>query len=244
MRRVRFFQTADKVNGADISETIAVVADVLRATSTIVTALANGCERVVPFESVAEAREAAAQYARKDVVLGGERKGERIDGFDFGNSPQDYTPATVSGKTVITTTTNGTKALVFAGAAKQSLVLSFLNLSAIADYLLYRDEDIDLIAAGIYGDFSVEDSVCCGLLLHKLVEAAPEKFKLDENAEHVLNLSQQYINRVDELLHNSPHGSFLRSIHYESDLAVCARVDSHPLVPSYKNGFVEIIERY
>jgi 2-phosphosulfolactate phosphatase len=244
MRHVRFYQSADEVAGADIAESIAVVADVLRATSTIVTALANGCEKVLPVEKVEEARKAAEQFPREKIILGGERKGKKIDGFDFGNSPQDYTPQAVENKIVITTTTNGTKALVYSGKAEQSLVLSFLNLSAIADYMLRQTNDVALIAAGIYGDFSVEDSVCCGLLLQKLVESAPGNFTLDEKTTQVLKLAQQYIGRIDVLLQTSPHGDFLRKINYESDLAVCARLDSHQIVPVYEDGFVEIIERY
>ena len=243
MRKVRFFQSADQVADADISESIAVVADVLRATSTIVTALANGCDKVLPVEHVEEAREAATAYPREKIILGGERKGQKIDGFDFGNSPQDYTSEAVSDKIVVTTTTNGTKALVYAGRAKQSLVLSFLNMSAIADYVLQQNEELTLVAAGIYGEFSIEDSVCCGLLLQQLVDVSPETFELDEASIELLNTSRPHQGRVFELLNSSPHGDFLRNINYESDLAVCAREDACPIVPAYEDGFVEIIER-
>ncbi len=243
MRRVRFFQSADRVNGADIEHSIAIVADVLRATSTIVTALANGCKSVIPVAEIDEARQTAARMPRKEIILGGERKGRRIDGFDFGNSPQDYTAESVSGKIVITTTTNGTKALVHAGHAKKTLVLSFLNMTAVANYVLSCDDDIALVAAGIYGEFSLEDSVCCGVLLQQLVGASPGQFKLDENAEYALRLAQKHNGRIDEMLHDSPHGDFLRKINYASDLAVCARVDSQPIVPTFKDGRIEIIKR-
>ncbi len=243
MRRIRFFSTAEEVAGADIEKDIAVVADVLRATSTIVTALANGCEMVLPVEHVQEAREAAAQHAKDKVILGGERRGKLIDGFDFGNSPQDYAPEAVGGRVVITTTTNGTKALVYSARAKESLVLSFLNMSAIRDYIIEKDRDVALIAAGIYGKYSIEDSVCCGMLLHELIKLAPNDFCFDRNATDVFKVSRDYIGRVDDLLQTSPHGSFLRQINYESDLAVCARVDAYPIVPLYKEGYIKIIEQ-
>lgn len=243
MRRVRFFQSADEVKGVEVRRSIAVVADVLRATSTIVTALANGCKCVIPVAEVDEALQAAARLPREQIVLGGERKGKRIDGFDFGNSPRDYTAESIGGKTVITTTTNGTKALVNVGRAKKSLVLSFLNMTAVADHVLSCNEDIVLVAAGIYGEFSLEDSVCCGLLLHQLVGATPDQFDLDNNASSVLTLARKYNGRIYELLHGSPHGKFLCKINYSSDLAVCARVDSLPIVPAFKDGRIEITKR-
>ncbi len=244
MRTIRFFHSADEVFDADIEHSIAVVADVLRATTTIVTALANGCRKVIPVVKVEEARQTAALLPKSEIILGGERKGERIDGFDFGNSPQDYTRKAIADKIVVTTTTNGTKALVNAGRAKQTLVLSFLNMTAVADYVLQREEDVALVAAGIYGEFSLEDSVCCGFLMDNQVTASPEQFSMDDQAARILTLSREYKGRVNELMHNSPHGKFLQRLGYESDLAFCARVDACQIVPLYASGCVKTIARH
>lgn len=244
MRTIRFFRSADDVSGAEIENSIAVVADVLRATSTIVTALANGCRKVIPVVKVEEARRTAALLPKTDILLGGERKGKRIDGFDLGNSPQDYTPEVVADKIIVATTTNGTKALVNAGRAKQTVVLSFLNMTTVAEYVLQREEDVTLVAAGIYGRFSQEDAVCCGLLTDSLVAASPEQFSLDDHAARLLTLSRDYKGRVNELMHNCPHGEFLQRIGYESDLDVCAQVDVCQIIPLYADGCVKTIERH
>ena len=244
MRTIRFLQAADDVNGENVRGTIAVVADVLRATSTIVTALYNGCKTVMPVKEVNDARDTAARFNRHDIILGGEREGKRIDGFDFGNSPQDYTSGAIKDKTFITTTTNGTKALVHAADAELTLVLSFLNLSSVADFVLEKNSDVSAIGAGIYGDFSLEDSVCCGLFIDQLVEKAPDQFELDVAAENILEISRTYKGKIEQLLSDSPHGDFLRNIGYESDLMVCANVDSCNIVPLYANGRVTIINEH
>ncbi len=241
MRTIRFFQAADDVNGDLVKGTIAVVADVLRATSTIVTALANGCQYVMPTKTVEDARKAADSFERKKIILGGERKGQKINGFDFGNSPQEYTRDAVANKIVITTTTNGTKALVHAADAEQTLVLSFLNLAAIAEYLLQHPTDISAIAAGIYGDFSIEDSICCGYLIDQLVAKAPNDFVLDKAAEHVLDTTKEYKHDIEKLLHESPHGHFLDDLGYASDLSVCAQLDACSIVPIYAAGQIRIL---
>lgn len=241
MRKIRFFQSADSVNGRDVQGTIAVVADVLRATSTIVTALYHGCDFVIPVKSVNEARDTAKNTNRQDIILGGERNGKNISGFDFGNSPQEYTPKAVSGKIVVTTTTNGTKALVHAAEADMTLVLAFLNLSSVADYVLQYDHDVSAVAAGIYGDFSIEDSVCCGLLIDRLLEKAPHAFELDAAAQKILDFSIQYKGHVEKLLQKSPHGHFLTELGYGSDLRVCARLDAYNIVPIYKNGRITAV---
>ncbi len=242
MRTIRFFQAADQVDGEKVKGSITVVADVLRATSTITTALYNGCDFVIPVIAVDDAWRAAADFSRQKIILGGERKGQKIDGFDFGNSPQEYTPAVLRDKVVITTTTNGTKALVHAAEAQQTLVLSFLNMSAVVEHVLNQPDDISAVAAGIYGDFSIEDSICCGYLIDLLVNRAPNQFELDEPAEKLLTLTQDYKHDITKLLHECPHGQFLDELGYASDLPVCATLDSCPIVPIYANGRIEIVK--
>jgi 2-phosphosulfolactate phosphatase len=242
MRKIRFYQAADDVNGENVKGSIAVVADVLRATSTITTALYNGCDYVIPAKAVEDARIIAQDFERKKIILGGERKGQKIDGFDFGNSPQEYTPDAVKNKVVITTTTNGTKALVHAANAEHTLVLSFLNMSAVVDFILKTQADVSAVAAGIYGDFSIEDSICCGYLIDQLVLKAPRDFELDDAAEKIWHLTQDYKNDIEKLLRDSPHGEFLDNLGYASDLPVCAQLDACPIVPMYANGRIDILK--
>src|SRR5665213_1832388 len=121
----------------DLGGTACVVFDVLRATSTFVTALHNGAKEIIPVSEISEALE--IRKSRPEVLLGGERDGVRIsaDGIDFdlGNSPREYTPGKVRGKTIISTTTNGTRALRTCSGAKTVLAASFVNLGATAEFL-------------------------------------------------------------------------------------------------------------
>ena len=142
-----------------------VVIDLLRASTTICQALANGAAEVVPYLEIADAQVAAsAAPDGEEIVLGGERGGQRIDGFDLGNSPAEYTRKAVAGKRVFLTTTNGTRALNHARLARRILVGSFVNLSAVADSI--RDESrIDLLCAGTGGEETREDLLAAGALV-------------------------------------------------------------------------------
>lgn len=241
MRTIRFYESADAVTEDDVKGRIAVVVDVLRATSTIVTALHNGCRTVIPVKEVEEAFAAADGFSADEVILGGERQGKPVPGFHFGNSPQEFTREAVGGKVVITTTTNGTRALVNSAAASETLVLSFLNLTAVTEHVLSSSRDICMVAAGNYGKFSLEDSVCCGFLVNQLLQNHPETFNLEPEARRIAELAAEYDGNVLKLLTDSPHGRFLQEIGYGSDLAVCARVDSCPLTPLYFQGYINIV---
>ncbi len=145
----------------------AVVIDVLRAATTIVHALNAGAEAVIPSLEVDDARALARRFRADEVVLGGERDGLPIDGFHLGNSPQDYAPETVGGKTVVFTTTNGTRALLHAREADEILIASFVNARAIARRLFDR-ERVNILCAGTDGRISEDDVLLAGLLVDRL----------------------------------------------------------------------------
>lgn len=178
-----------------------------------------------------------------DVLLGGERNGHKIDGFDLGNSPRDYSAEFVKGKVVITTTTNGTKALVNAATAAVTVLLSFLNLSAVAAYVAQRQENVSVIAAGIYGKAAIEDAACCGYFIDKLCQYSPHALQLDAAAQKIAALSEEYLDKVEQLLQTCPHGQFLRAQGYDSDLVSCAQIDSYTIVPIYLNGRIEVFKK-
>lgn len=239
-RRIRYFETADAVTDSKVQGSFAVVADVLRATSTITTALWNGCKAVIPVKHVQEAWDTASELTPHSFLLGGEREGKPIPGFHFGNSPQEYVRDVVRDKILITTTTNGTKALVHAATAERVVVLSFLNMSAVAQAVLDSDLDVAAIAAGIYGKFSIEDSMCVGFLIRHLLETAPQQFYVEPEAEQIAEQAEHYQDRVFDLLQSSPHGDFLRKLDFGSDLAFCAQIDSCPVVPIYRQGRITL----
>jgi 2-phosphosulfolactate phosphatase len=149
---------------------VAVVIDVLRASTTIVHALEAGAREIVPCLEVEEALERAAGLAGEDRALGGERGGLRIDGFDLGNSPSEYTPEAVGGRTVYFTTTNGTRALHRARRARRVLVGAFVNASAVLATLA-QEEQIHLLCSGSAGQITRDDVLLAGLLVRRLQHA-------------------------------------------------------------------------
>ena len=158
-----------------------VVIDVLRATTTISCALEAGAKEVIPCLEIEEAHRVADQFSPNEVVLGGERDGLPIEGFDVGNSPEEYKPETVGGKTVVFTTTNGTRAMQHCGQAKRVLIASFLNASAVFKALLELEE-IHLVCAGTRGQYSRDDILMAGLLVERLERQGAGRYEMNVQA--------------------------------------------------------------
>lgn len=173
---------------------VAVVIDVLRATTTIVHALAHGCSAVIPCGEIDEAREVAEGLPRGSAILGGERRGEPIPGFDLGNSPGDYTAEACRGKTLVMTTTNGTRALLASLEAEVVLVGAFVNLAATVQRLLHEGRPIHLVCAGTDGRVSYEDSLLAGAFASRLVDL--EHDLANDEAEIVRNMWE----RIQEIV--------------------------------------------
>ena len=150
---------------------IAVMIDLLRASTTIVHAIAAGARSVVPCLTVEDARSAAANLSPSEVVLGGERHGQLIEGFDLDNSPLRYTPEAVGGKTVVFTTTNGTRALLRCAEADRVFVGAFSNLNAVVELLVGTDRPVHLVCAGTRGKITAEDVLCAGAMATAFVAA-------------------------------------------------------------------------
>ena len=151
---------------------VAVVIDVLRATSVMVQALASGCTQIIPCLEIDDAKEVAAEFAPGSVILGGERQGLPIDGFDLGNSPGDYTLEVCGGKTLVMTTTNGTRAILSSLEADRILVASFANLGATLEVLAKELEHrpVHVVCAGTNGEVSLEDTLLAGEFLLRIAE--------------------------------------------------------------------------
>lgn len=145
---------------------IVVVCDILRATTSICTALKNGATEVIPVRSVEEAR----QYKEQGYVLAGERDGRTLDFADFGNSPFNFTPDRVAGKPIAYCTTNGTKAVFLGKDAKGVAIGAFINLQAIASYLKQQRQNVLVLCSGWKGKFCLEDTLFAGALAELLIE--------------------------------------------------------------------------
>jgi 2-phosphosulfolactate phosphatase len=223
---------------------IAVVIDVLRASTTIVTALAHGAAVVLPRRSVAEAQAAAAARAttaaRAGAVLGGERGGVRIAGFDLGNSPAEYTADRVAGRPVVITTTNGTAALAACHEAAAVVVGAIVNRTAVAvtarRLAAARGCDaIHLVCAGTDGHVTEEDVLAAGAIL----EAAGCDERLDEAAEAARERFRAVAaagrdgleQRIATAFRTARGGANLIALGMESDLALAAAIDSLAVVP-------------
>ena len=242
--RVETYLSAHEADAAQIADGTAVVIDVIRATSTIVEALASGARAVYPTLSSEEAIRLVNSLGREDTLLCGERKGLRIEGFDLGNSPHEFTPARVSGKQIVMSTTNGTRAFLAAEGADRVLAASFLNLSAVGE-AVSDSERVVLVCAGKEGRFSLDDGLCAGLILQGLSGEGDDRpsndWQLDDASKSVLALVKAH-NVAADLLRETEAGTALVEIGLEADLERCADVDRYQLVPEMHDRMISLPE--
>ncbi|MBV6479929.1 MAG: putative 2-phosphosulfolactate phosphatase [Ignavibacteria bacterium] len=225
-----------------------IILDVLRATTTISTALAHGAKEIIPTESITTAVRVAK--GSKNSLLCGERNGKIVDGFNLGNSPFEYTTDAVKDKSLIFSTTNGTSAIIKSKFAKNCLLCSFINISAIVDFVNSVNEDFTIICSGKLNDFCLEDAVCAGLLLTKLSAGRSINMKDSEIAAlnlcndlaMLLNVPSQ--DKILKMFQLSEHGKYLASIGFGKDLEFCSKIDSYPCIPLYKNGVIKLKEQF
>ena len=222
-----------RLPGCDLSETTCVVFDVLRATSSMVTALAHGVEAVYPVSTIPEAL--ALQSRLPGSVLAGERHGERIDGFELGNSPFEYGSA-VCGKTLVTTTTNGTGALRACEGARVVLVGALLNLGALAQELRNRNPArVLLVCAGTFEEFALEDAYAAGLLVEALGDA-----QLSDAAHSVKALPRLFSDPLSAL-QTAKNGRVLVGKGRGKEVERCAQVSFYSAVGRMESGVVRPI---
>jgi 2-phosphosulfolactate phosphatase len=219
-----------------LEDKLVIVIDVLRATSTMVTALANGCQSIIPVISPEDAIE--RRLTLPGSLLGGERNVLPIEGFDLGNSPFDYVPEKVGGKKVIITTTNGTRAIRDASAAPKIWMASFLNMQSIVLAVLRQFENSDklqgivVFCAGTEERFDLPDTLCAGMLIDGLGTNVTLN-DLGEAARMLYRSSENYL--VDKI-RNSVHGKKLISLGFERDVVYCSTPNILPIIPVFKEG--------
>ena len=205
-----------------------VVIDILRATTTITFAIANGATYVQPVLTPEEAF--AIRQKRPNMLIGGERHGKLVDGFNLGNSPSEYQRSVVSGRSIIITTTNGTRTMHACVSAKRMFIGSFLNLGALIRVLNQTNNHVAFVCSGREGQFCTEDALFAGACVNILCRAENE-FCLTDSAKISRLLFQEHHQRVFESIQNSDHGRYLASIGLESDLKFCSCVDLVDVVP-------------
>lgn len=235
--KVDLIISADDIKKDKMIGKSAVVIDMLRATSVITTAINNGCTRVIPVLTIEEALE-TAKKVKEDVILGGERKGLKINGFDFSNSPLEYKKEIVQGKTLVMTTTNGTKAIRGSLTAKHILIGSVLNARAVAERLIELKKDVVIVNAGTYGEFSIDDFICSGYIINCLKE------KIDaELSDVAITANYVYENNKDikGFTKLAKHYKRIVELGLEEDFEYCCRKDIIKVVPEFVEG--EIVVR-
>jgi 2-phosphosulfolactate phosphatase len=217
-----------------------VVVDVLRASSTIVHACENGIERIIPVAEVEDATRLVSTLDRKKTLLGGEREGVKIEGFDLGNSPLEYASKKVKGKTLIFSTSNGTIAIAQSAPAREILIGCFLNLSAVASYLIStRAKSVALLCAGNLGQLSLEDLVCGGHIIDRIVTGSRAKTDLNDGAIAARSLAACFED-VGLMVRGSGHGRRLAELGFEADLDFCSKIDKYGTVPIVEDGRISL----
>ena len=235
--RVHVALTSADVSADGLTGQSAVVIDVFRASTTIVTALANGCRMLIPVLTPDDARSRAKDFPKETVLLGGERGGEPIAGFHLGNSPIEYTPERVRDKVVIFTTTNGTRALAIAAPAAITAVGGLVNVEAVARWAAARARDLTILCSGDAGSLSLEDTVCAGFLLEALGEMGCPLENTDA-ARACRIVAAHYRPQLARLLADSAWARELVRLGRREDLSACLALSVCPDVPVLENGVV------
>jgi len=230
--------SAQHIKPEKFKDRIVVVIDVLRATSVMVTALNNGCDKIVPVKEIEE----AVDIARKDrnyYLLGGERGGVRIENFDFSNSPLDYTQDIVKEKSLVMTTTNGTRAIKNSEEADKIFIAALINGRAVAEKLAKLNKDVTFVNAGTDGEFSMDDFITSGYIINCLRDIMKNQCTLTDIAktsEYVYINNPSIISFVKDALHYKR----MKDLKYHEDLRYCLSKDLVNIVPEYKDGEIKI----
>ncbi|MFN5633343.1 MAG: 2-phosphosulfolactate phosphatase [Flavobacteriia bacterium] len=210
---------------------IVVVIDVLRATSAICAAFDNGIQSIIPVPTVEEAWE----YKQKGFLAGAERKGQIVEGFDFGNSPFSYMKEEFRGKEVVLTTTNGTKSLDVAKDAEVVVVGSFLNLTALSKWLYEQDKNVLCLCSGWQDKFNLEDTICAGAISDYLISTGFYTAIEDSSiAAKYLFLSAK--DNYFGYLKSSSHRRRLKNLNLNEDIKYCLTPDQTDVIPILKDG--------
>lgn len=232
--------TAEAAAAAPLAGRVALVVDVLRASTSIIAALAAGAAAVIPARDPEDARQRAATLPPGQALIAGERRGEPLAGFDLGNSPLEFTPARVGGRTIVFTTSNGTRALLAARPAAAVGVAALVNLAAAAAWAAAGGRDITVLCAGQRGAVSLEDHVCAGLIVERLTREDPA-VRLTEAAAAAAGASRPYGKAVGRLAEDSAWAQHLSRRGRGGDVAACLALDITSLVPVYRPDVDKVV---
>jgi 2-phosphosulfolactate phosphatase len=229
------FTPADLASGEVAGRTVFVI-DVLRASTTVCAALAHGVRAIIPVGSIEEAIHLAQTLQRREVLLAGERHATRIQGFELGNSPLEMTEAVVHGKTMVMTTTNGTRALLATAGAAAVYVAGAVNLRAAgarAREALAQQGDLVVLCAGREGHFGLDDAYTAGRLILEALEGRRPRKGLNDSALVAVDLARRYGRRWLRPLMASHAGQNLVGLGFRDDVLFAALEDHLPVLPQF-----------
>jgi 2-phosphosulfolactate phosphatase len=218
-----------------------VVIDVLRATTVIVSALKNGAREIIPVNTVDFAMKVSGNAFGGQTILGGERNTKKVEGFNLGNSPLEYTTEIVAGKSIILYTTNGSKAIVKAKFSENLFICCFHNLPFIANHLIALNKDVEVICAGTNGNFNLEDVICAGRLLSEIGKIN-ENIEISDCGRASLVLNKSFGKNIVKMLKETEHGKLLIENGFADDIKECAQYGITDLIPYYISGSIKKTE--
>lgn len=235
--RIEVIPFAAAIDNNTVENKTVVVIDVLRATSVMITALKNGAKEVLPTVTIEDANLVSQSLKPGSFLFCGERNAKKIEGFNMGNSPLEYSPEKVKNKTIILSTTNGTRALHACGRAKEIFIGAFLNVKAIVKKVKNCDTLV-LACSGTNNKFSLDDGMCAAIIIDELSKV--NTILLDDLGRTLLQNWRNSSRNLNEILKACFHLNYLLEKGYEKDVNYCLQLNSHDIVPFFKNQKITI----
>lgn len=235
--RLDVYLTPEEIAPSDVSGRVVAIIDVLRWSSSVAAALANGAKNVVPFAEPEEVVRFSKDFDRGTIRLAGERRSMPIPGFDLGNSPGEFSAESVEGKTVLMTTSNGTRALLAVTGARDVVIASYVNFSAALALLRAAargGSDVALVCGGRDRHFSLEDAACAGRFVRHIARRLANA-ELGDAARACAILERKYGDELQRVFADSEHGRGLVAAGFSADLEICAQIDAFPVLPVYQD---------
>jgi len=235
MKKIEVCFTPSLIDLYNVEKKVVVVVDILRATSCMTTAMANGVKSIIPVATIEE----CFSLRKKGFLAAAERDGKMADGFDLGNSPFSYMDKSLKGKTIAVTTTNGTLAITKSKKAAQVIVGSFLNQSVVANYLINQPNDVIILCAGWKGKMNIEDTLFAGAL----VDAVKDEFTFEEDATLIAqSLYNVAKDDIAGFVAKSSHVKRLNKLNIHKDIEFCLQPDIYPVIPMLKDDVLVAME--
>ncbi len=217
-----------------------VVIDVLRASTTIIQALQNGAREVIPVASVEFAVKVSGGMFGGQTLLGGERNTKKLEGFALGNSPLEYAPEVVGGRTIILFTTNGSKAIVKAKFSENLFIAAFTNLNTLANHLIKLDKEFEILCSGRGNYFSMEDVICAGKLISE-IQKINNNVELTDSAKASVALNKSFGKSILTMMQQTEHGKILIENNFDEDLKFCSRINTSETIPYLTSGVLKAL---